>query len=664
MKTEDCGLRTVDSRLWTLDCGLYTNFRRNKKTMLHIRLLGKFLITDGNDNIIGLTRPRLKTLLAYLALHQETPLPKAKVAEFFWQPSPDAQPVTNLRNLRYYLRRELPELNEYITFGKSVTWKSNAPCWLDVATFERALAQAVATTEPLAQQTALVEALALYTGDLWPQCQDDWIFPFRERLRNQYISALEQLIDLMEGAHDYADALVAAQRLLLATPLREASYRRVMQIQAALGDHTGIERTFAECQSQLQRKWQIAPSAPTRELYERLTQSATAAVTRQLLPLIERQREWVHLQQLWTTAQQGHPHCLLLTGDPGIGKTRLLTEFVASVERQGLAALIAECQPFTLTMAYATLLTWLRTPLLRRRLTALAPARRADLAPLLPELSDEPTASPTLAMLESWQRQRMYETLALLFVGEAFLAQTEPLLLALDNAQWCDQGTLDWLHYLIVATPTARLFIVGAFSPLELRPHYPVARLQPRLQQSHLVTEVRLAPLTPNGVAALGQALTGEPLSAVAIAQLYQVTEGNPLYLMEALRALQVDDQRLQESDHITNTLLQSLLVQAALQSFLGNLSAEAQDIVGLAATIGYTFCFDLLASAALVSHEPLLLALDELLQKQILCDTEADGYRFTRYLLQQAVYSNLSSAKRRLWQARVTAAQQQLRQG
>lgn len=626
--------------------------------MLHIRLLGNFLVTDHHDNPVGLTRPQLKTLLAYLALHRATPLPKAKVAELFWLPSPDAQSGTNLRNLRYYLRRELPALNDCIDFGKTVTWKVNAPCWLDVAAFERALEQADTAAEPLAQQTALVAALTLYTGELWPQCQEEWIFPIRERLRNRYIDALEQLIGLLEGQHDYSGALVAAQRLLQDTPLREESYRRVMQIQATLGDRAGLERTFAECQRQLQRKWRIAPSAPTQELYERLTQ-ATAVATLPNAPLIERQQEWAQLQQAWAAAQQGRPHCVLLTGVAGIGKTRLLNEFVTSVERQGLATVAAQCQPFTLTVAYAPLLAWLRTPLLRRRLAALSPSRRADLAPLLPEWAGGAETPAPPAPLESWQRQRLYETLAHLF-----LAQDEPLLLALDNAHWCDQGTLDWLHYLLAATPTARLLIVGAFSPLALRPHYPVARLQPHLQQSQLVTEVRLAPLTAAGVAALGLALTGQPLSTMTTAHLNQVTEGNPLYLLEALRALPVVDQTAGQVESLTLVLLGSLLIQAILQLFFADLSAEAQEIAGLAATIGYTFRFDLLALAALITYEPLLLALDELLHSQIIRDADGDGYAFTHYLLQQAAHRSLSSAKRRLWQERVAWARQQLQQG
>ena len=623
--------------------------------MLHIRLFGNFLVTDQHNRAVGLTRPQLKTLLAYLALHRQASLSKADLAKLFWRPTLGDQPAANLRNLLHYLRQELPALADCIDFGKTVRWKADAPYCFDVAAFEGALEQAVATTDPLAQQAALVKALTYYTGELWPQCQEEWIFPIRERLRNLYITALEQLIGLLEGGRDYPGALAAAQRLLHDTPLREESYRRVMQLQAALGDHDGIERTFAECRHQLQRKWKIAPSAPTRELYDRLTQTTTCAA-HQPLPFVERQAEWAHLQQRWAAAQQGQPHCCLLTGDPGIGKSRLLTEFVASLERQGLPVVVAHCQPYTLTMDYMPLLAWLATPLLRRRLATLAPARRADLAFLLPDLADAQTAPVAAAPPESRQRQRLYDTLAHLF-----LAADEPILLALDNAQWCDQETLAWLHYLLGAMPTAKLLIVGAFSHLELRPHDPVARLQPRLQRSRLVTELPLGPLTQAGVAQLGQALTGRPLPVPVAASLYQATAGNPCYVSEALQTIPLDDVTLQSPVRIAHLLLTLPVVQATVQPFLAALSAGAQEVMGLAAVIGGVFSFALLAAVALTSHETLLLALDELLQQAILLDAEDDGYTFRHFLLQQAAYASLSSAKRRLWQQRVAQARQQL---
>jgi DNA-binding SARP family transcriptional activator len=625
--------------------------------MLHIRLLGNFQITSHNAPVAGLTRPQLKIVLAYLALHQQKMLAKKELAKLFWEPTLDGQWATNLRKLLFHLRKELPELTACIHFGRTLRWKTDAPYWLDVTAFDAALTRAAAVTDPAQQQAALVEALALYTGDLWPQCKEEWIFPLRERLHNQYITALEQLITLLEEQRAYGDALVTAQRLLQANPLREESYRRVMQIQAALGDRAGIERTFAECRQQLQRKLQVEPSRPTRDLYSRLTQATTLAAT---VPFVERQEEWAKVQARWQAAQAGQPHCLLLTGAPGIGKSRLLTEFVAAVERQGALVALAECQPFTLTLAYRPVRDWLATPFLRRRIAAMPPARRADLAYLLPELADDETAQSSAPLpLANWQRQRLYETLTHLF-----LAPGEPLLLALDNAQWCDQETLDWLHYLLCATPAARLLIIGAFSRLELRPHDPVARLQPRLQQSHLVSQVTLSPLSENGVAALGQALCGQPLDAMLVSALYQVTEGNPRYTLAALPMLSLGVANAALTERIAVSLLTSADVQATVQLYLAPLSTVAQTVMGLAAFLGRTFGYELLAAAALIDQEALLLALDELLQQGIVADVDGGGYTFCHALLQQAALATLSSAKRLLWQKRMTHARQQLAQG
>lgn len=627
--------------------------------MLHIRLLGAFLITYNHEPLVGLTRPQLKTLLAYLVLHRNVPLSRTALRKHFWQSTVDEQPTANLRNLLHYLRHELPVLDNCIDFGKALTWKADAPCHLDVAEFEAALHQANVATAVAQQQAALAQALTLYTGDLWPACRDEWIIPERERLHKLYIGAVEQLISLLEWQRDYTAALQTAQRLLRDTPLREESYRRVMHLYAALADRAGLESTFQECQTQLAQKLKIAPSLPTRELYERLTQVTAAGPSLRTTPFVGRHQEWAYLQRAWEEALQGKPQCLLVTGAAGIGKTRLLTEFVGSVERRGQAVVVTQCHPFTLDVAYTPLLDWLRTPLLRRRMLTLSPPQRAEVAHLLPELRSEQAAlalSPPI--LESWQRQRLYEVL-----GHLFLSHGEPLLLVIDNVQWCDQGTIDWLHYLFHVAPTAPLLVVGALSPHELRPHYPTAHLRPRLQQSRLVTEVRLEPLTQEGVTALGGILGGQPLSATASAQLYQVTEGNPLYVVEAFQTTQNDRAALTQASSLEAGLLRSPLVQATLQLYFVILSAPALEVLGLAATIGRTFPLDLLAKAALCDRETLLLVLDELLQREIVCDYGESVYSFGHYLLQKAAYATLSSAKRQLWHERITYARQQLGQ-
>ena len=335
--------------------------------MLHIRLLGTFSITHNQELVTELTRPQLKTLLAYLTLQGAAPIAREQIALLLWPVSGEAQAKTNLRNLLSELRKLVLPIAEYLEITpNTLGWNPIAATLFDSAEFETTLQAATQANDIALQQTMLQRALDLYTGDLWPECREEWIFAERERLRSLYSGALEQMIDLLDLQRDYVGALQAAQSLLQHNPLREESYRRIMRLYACLGDHAGIERTFQECQRLLARTLKVAPSLPTLELYARLTQVALAVPSLALLPFVERQREWVQMQSAWEEAQQGKPQCILLTGDAGIGKTRLLVEFRTRVERHGMVAIVARCHPFTLTVAYASLLDWLRSPVMRR----------------------------------------------------------------------------------------------------------------------------------------------------------------------------------------------------------------------------------------------------------------------------------------------------------
>jgi predicted ATPase len=114
----------------------------------------------------------------------------------------------------------------------------------------------------------------------------------------------------------------------------------------------------------------------------------------------------------------------------------------------------------------------------------------------------------------------------------------------------------------------------------------------------------------------------------------------------------------------IAVSLLTSADVQATVQLYLAPLSTVAQTVMGLAALLGRTFGFELLAAAALIDQEALLLALDELLAQGIVTDVDGGGYTFSHALLQQAALATLSSAKRLLWQKRIAHARQQVAQG
>src|SRR5262249_19770306 len=150
--------------------------------------------------------------------------------------SSEAQALTNLRKQLLFLRRTLPEADNFLhADAKVVQWNPHAPFTLDVAEFEQTLARAASLTGEAAI-AALQAASALYRGDLLPGCYDDWITPKRDELRSQYSQALERLGLLLEDRRDYPAAIQAGQQLLRHDPLHETTYRRLMRLHALNGD--------------------------------------------------------------------------------------------------------------------------------------------------------------------------------------------------------------------------------------------------------------------------------------------------------------------------------------------------------------------------------------------------------------------------------------------
>ncbi len=176
---------------------------------LHIQLLGDFRISTGDAPVPALDRIRLQLLLAYLLLHRHAPQPRQQIAFQFWPDSSERQARNNLRKALHQLRGAWPAVDQFLHVNAhTVQWRPDIDYTLDVAEFEDLVARAKTLTEnPTAQQTALETAVGLYQGDLLSSGYDDWIIPERERLRQNYIEALESLVWLAEDQRDYGTAI-------------------------------------------------------------------------------------------------------------------------------------------------------------------------------------------------------------------------------------------------------------------------------------------------------------------------------------------------------------------------------------------------------------------------------------------------------------------------
>lgn len=302
---------------------------------LHIQLLGDFCLTYGDALLRNANTTRLKSLLAYLLLHRNSPQSRHHLAYLFWPDSNEIQAHDNLRQSIHRLRQALPNPEGYLSSdAQTIQWLPDSPFTLDVADFESAVERADSID-------SLENAANLYQGELLPGCYDDWILAERERLQQEFQAILERLMHSYENHGNYHSAIRFAERLLRTDPLREETYQKLIRLHALSGNRTGALRVYQTCVTVLKRELGVDPSTETRSVYE-ASHKITALSARHkpsprlrtnnlpayLTSFIGRKRELEYLKQLFPSqnASTSRTRLITLTGAGGCGKTRLAIE--------------------------------------------------------------------------------------------------------------------------------------------------------------------------------------------------------------------------------------------------------------------------------------------------------------------------------------------------
>lgn len=637
---------------------------------LQIQLLGGFRLLYNNDPVSMVHQLRLQSLLAYLVMHRDSPQSRQHLAFLFWPDTREAQARANLRKALYDLRKLLPSLDHFVQIEEQfLQWRNSAAMTLDVELFAASLTQAERADQQESARAALEEAVALYVGDLLPACYDDWLLLERERLRQHYIRALEQLISLLEQQRELPSALNYAQRLLHFDSLHESTYRLLMRLHVLNGDRATALRIYHVCVTLLQQELGVEPNPETQQLYQRLLNVSTASVAqpnslpsagRGIVSLVGRQPEWNTLQTAWRTAVDGTAQCVLIAGEAGIGKTRLAEELLQWADRQGYATARTRSYAAEGRLAYAPISDWLRSDVIRARLPELEPVWLVEVARLLPEiLVERPDLPPPAPLADSWQRQRFREALA-----RAILRVRQPLLLVIDDLQWCDNETLEWIHYLLRVAAQEPLLLVGTVRSEEVEANHHLTTLMMNLRQASQLVDIELGSLTGAETAALASQIAGATLSHDQADALYAQTEGHPLFIVEMLRGNEKrGEKRGAVSAQASTSISVSLppKVQAVIQSRLAQLSPSARELAELAATVGRAFTVDVLAQASDGNKDSLVRGLDELWQRRLLREQGANGYDFSHDRIREAAYAGVSLVRRRLLHRRVAQALEQI---
>lgn len=642
-------------------------------SLCYIQLLGDFQLCYGDQVVTTINQPRLQSLLAYLLLHRHAPQARHHLAFTFWPDVQEAQARNNLRQMLHQLRHALPNATHFLrTDANTVQWVADGPFRLDVADFEAAVRQAAhheRNADGVAATHALQTALAFYQGDLLPSCYDDWIMAERDRLRQQTQHLCRQLSQRLEAERAYTAALAVAQRLQQLDPLDETTYVRLMRLHALNQDRASAVRVYHECITILQRELGVEPGDELQASYKRLRQLAhqptmlepQAAPHASLLPLIGRQPEWERLRTCWQAAARGQPALALITGEAGIGKTRLAEELWAWAARQGVTCARTRAYAAEGRLSYAPLIEWLRTPPLMATLARLDPVWRSELARLLPELLTQQPALPSPGPLtEYWQRQRFFEALA-----RGLLAGQAPLLLLIDDSQWCDQETLEWLHFLLRFDAKARLLVVGTVRSEELPANPALLTLVRALQGGRQLHEFALPPLDAAEVDKLATTISTRELAVAETMHLFRESEGNPLFVVELVRAGGPLEHQAPTHWSAFTPAPHAMDAPAALPpnlyaviaGRLHQLSAVARELIGVAATIGRAFTLGVLMQACDQDEATLINALDELWQRRIIREQGIHTYDFSHDKLRDVAYRETSPMHRRRLHRRVAAA-------
>lgn len=547
----------------------------------------------------------------------------------------------------------------------------------------------------------LEQATGLYRGELLegfalrdsPEF-DDWRTERGEHLRRRLCQGLDLLGRLHLAAGDLDAAAAVSARWVQVDPLNEQVHRRLMLLESWRGRRTDAIERYRTCVTVLDRELGVTPMARTTDLYRAILENRVPAVpgrdddpafhpapvargpaptaivgegrggTHGRLPLVGRDDQLAWL----LSARVGAPgRVLVVSGEAGVGKTRLVDELAATLRGDGTRVAAARCHPGEIELAFGPVVDLLeqavgQVPM--SRLDAIAPWQLAEAARLVPGLLGADRGLPSVAPLSSPGAQaRLFD--AVWEVLELCLAIDGPGVVVLDDLHAIDAASLDLLAYGLRRLEDRDLTVVACLRPEEVVDDHPVRRrlLDPPDIRTR-VRELELDRLDDHDVDALVRAaLERRDVDGVA-AQIRHESEGLPLLVVEYLRLLQ----DTAEADDGAPVDLADLVPHGAAELArrrLGHLSETARQVASTAATIGRSFDLSVVLRASGRTEDEAVEGLDELLARQIVRELPGEGqaevgevrYDFVHDKLRQAIRDRTSLARRRLLHRRVADA-------
>jgi len=617
-----------------------------------LRLLGELELWRGATRLDLPQSKKTRALLAYLAV-SDRPQRRDRLCNLLWDVADDPRAA-----LRWSLSKLRPLVDEPAatrleTSGALVRF---APAGASVDLF--AVRAQLASLASLATPD-LVALAGEFRGPFLEGLElpdflefQSWCLALREECRALHARVLAALVERL--AAEPEAALPHARALAQLEPLDEDVHAMLVHVLAAAGRPREAEQ-HAQCALRMLR--QNDPAAGRRlddalrsRAAERSADGAAGSVARSpdagpqgaaapdwphergARPLIGRDAECARLRAaLEDTATRSQLRAVLLLGEPGIGKTRLLDAVARATVERGGTVLDGRAYEAESRRPYGPWIDALR----QVPSVAIGDTLAGELAPLLPELGDAGGER---------SRERLFGAVVELLAARAHSAP--PVLVALDDVQWCDDASAELLHYVARLQRHRPVLLALAGRTGELADNAPIGRVLRGLRHDGVLDDLELA--------ALDEAATRDLVAASVPgadgARAFAASNGNPLFALEVARSLPDRD------GDVPSTL------RRLVRDRVERLPADAADVLRWAAVLGHAFDADRLAEIARLDPERLVEVLEVLERFAMIRAQRSDrgasgGYDFAHDIVRQVVYAELSEARRRLMHQRVVRA-------
>jgi DNA-binding SARP family transcriptional activator/ATP/maltotriose-dependent transcriptional regulator MalT len=646
-----------------------------------VRLCGPLrLEIEGRDLAADLPGGQAGLLVRHLLARSDRAADRDELAALLWPHRPPKDPQAALRPILSRLRRALAPAR--LEGRELLRLELPDPVWVDVEDATGAVERArVAARDEAWDRTRdqANAAIALLRPGFLPGYEAEALDARRLELEELELEALEWVArsSLALGEPELGTPERASRELIARSPFRETGHRFLMEALARGGNVAEALRVYEDLRVRLRDELGTAPAAELQTLHGRLLAGEGAApavepvernqarvplpsllAPRAVSTFVGREPELDTLRTAWRDARAGRRRLVLIAGEPGIGKTRLTSEFAREAHDAG-TVLYAGCQEEAL-LSYEPFVEALRHYARSTGLDSAAPLGpgAAELARLIPELAPARSAHEAIDTDPETRRYLLFDAVSTL-LSEA--SARTPLLLVLDDLHWANRATLHLLRHICRAPREASLLIVGTYREAEIGPEHPLFEQLADLRRDRLFERISLEGLDEADVTTLIAAHAGHRVPPGIAGAVHEQTEGNPFFVEEVLRHLIETGVLFEREGRWMSALTADEIgvpegVREVLGRRLGRLSVSCRHTLEEGAVLGREFSFAVVAAMTESGEEDLIAALEEAVEAQLAVeagDPSRPAYEFTHALVRETLYSGLSLPRRQRMHAR-----------